>query len=326
MARGKCICGRNLSEHPEAVECIMREMQYCPPESIGNAVRNYIDSIAQFKIDIDRVMRGMSDRRSNIRYTRQDIYDIVDEIEDKSTLLENLKDIGILEAQRRDVVALLKAEQSKHDDFTREKAIREDTISRYETIRDRYLSSITKNRDVMLYISYAEAVAEWINETYEKKEVEVRNKLQDRINNIFTQMYHGHRRIVIDPKYNVKLITDIRDSSRYTGESEGLNRVKNFAFIAGLVSLAKEKITSSSDDDFDLSSEPYPLVMDAPFSNTDETHIANISRVLPEASEQVIMFVMLKDWRYAEPVLSARIGKKYVLDKKSEQYSVLKEV
>ena len=65
--------------------------------------------------------------------------------------------------------------------------------------------------------------------------------------------------------------------------------------------------------------------MDAPFSNTDETHIANISKVLPEASEQVIMFVMNKDWRYAELVLKNRLGASYVLDKQSEKYSVLRK-
>lgn len=66
--------------------------------------------------------------------------------------------------------------------------------------------------------------------------------------------------------------------------------------------------------------------MDAPFSNTDETHIANISRALPKASEQVVMFVMMKDWHYAEPVLNERIGARYELDKLSEQHSELRTV
>ena len=35
--------------------------------------------------------------------------------------------------------------------------------------------------------------------------------------------------------------------------------------------------------------------MDAPFSNADETHTANISKVLPEIAEQVIMFVKLRN-------------------------------
>ena len=90
-------------------------------------------------------------------------------------------------------------------------------------------------------------------------------------------MYHGHRRVAIDAKYHVELLTTISDREIAAGESEGSNRVKNFAFIAGLVALAKGKIvTDNSENGINLSSEPYPLVMDAPFSNADETHTANL--------------------------------------------------
>ena len=58
--------------------------------------------------------------------------------------------------------------------------------------------------------------------------------------------------------------------------------------------------------------------MDAPFSNADETHTANISKVLPEIAEQVIMFVMQKDWNYAEPVMNEKVGQRYHLNKISE--------
>ena len=160
--------------------------------------------------------------------------------------------------------------------------------------------------------------------TYKEKEAFIREALEMKVNNIFEQMYHGHRRVSIDQKYQVTLLTTIEDKEVAAGESEGSNRVKSFAFIAGLVALAKEKlIANAGEEGFNLSSEPYPLVMDAPFSNADETHTANISKVLPEIAEQVIMFVMQKDWRYAEPVMATRVGKQYELKKLSETHTVL---
>ena len=118
--------------------------------------------------------------------------------------------------------------------------------------------------------------------------------------------------------------TTIADKEIAAGESEGSNRVKNFAFIAGLVALAKGKIVADkSEDGINLSSAPSPLVMDAPFSNADETHTANISKVLPEIAEQVIMFVMQKDWNYAEPVMHDRVGNRYHLNKLSETHTKL---
>ena len=74
-----------------------------------------------------------------------------------------------------------------------------------------------------------------------------------------------------------------------------------------------------------LGSEPYPLVMDAPFSNADETHTTNISKVLPEVAEQVIMFVMQKDWNYAERVMNDRVGCRYRLEKESETCTYLRK-
>ena len=43
-------------------------------------------------------------------------------------------------------------------------------------------------------------------------------------------------------------------------------------------------------------------------------------------AEQVIMVVMEKDWKYAEQTLGERVGKKYVLDKKSETLTYIEEV
>ncbi len=181
-----------------------------------------------------------------------------------------------------------------------------------------------KNKETMLFIQYAEEILDWLSSTYKEKEAFIRDALETKVNHIFEQMYHGHRRVSIDQRYQVTLLTTIEDKEVAAGESEGSNRVKSFAFIAGLVALAKEKlIANAGEEGFNLSSEPYPLVMDAPFSNADETHTANISKVLPEIAEQVIMFVMQKDWRYAEPVMASRVGKQYTLKKQSETHTIL---
>ena len=88
-----------------------------------------------------------------------------------------------------------------------------------------------------------------------------------------------------------------------------------------MVDLAKGKALKVGDNQLD--NEPYPLILDAPFSNADEEHIKNISRELPMVAEQVIMFVMKKDWNYAETVMLDRAGRKYKLEKHSDTYSTI---
>ena len=119
-------------------------------------------------------------------------------------------------------------------------------------------------------------------------------------------MYHGNRSIIIDDKYRVKY-SDIK-----TEESDGLKAVKSFAFIASLVSMAKDKILD--DKDVELGQE-YPLVMDAPFSNVDEIHISNICKILPVVSNQIIIAVMKKDWDYASKNLNSYVGLCYEITK-----------
>ena len=126
------------------------------------------------------------------------------------------------------------------------------------------------------------------------------------MNDNFSKMYHGERSIFIDEKYRV------RYSDITTEESDGLKAVKSFAFIASLVSMAKDRILD--DDEMQLG-QVYPLVMDAPFSNVDEIHIDNICRILPKTANQVIMAVMQKDWEYAAINLNRFVGKSYSIVK-----------
>ena len=173
-----------------------------------------------------------------------------------------------------------------------------------------------------IYLAYAERICKWIDDTYAEKELEMRSRLQEKVNNIFARMYHGERRVQIDNQYHVTLFAQMNGKEVITGESEGLKRVKNFAFIAGLVDLAKEKASlGKKSETITWDNEAYPLVMDAPFSNADETHIKNISGVLPEVANQVIMFVMEKDWQYAQSVMDVRVGKYCTLKKYSESHT-----
>ena len=138
------------------------------------------------------------------------------------------------------------------------------------------------------------------------------------MNEIFSNMYHGKRNIYIDDKYYVTLKNV--DGS-ITKPSTGLETVKNFAFITGLVALAKEKILGNGG--INISSEPYPLVMDAPFSNADEEHVKNIAKLVPQVAEQVLIFVMEKDWQHAKKVMGHKVGKTYFLNKHTETLTTI---
>jgi len=179
-----------------------------------------------------------------------------------------------------------------------------------------------KNQEIKQYLKYAEEILAWVKTRYVDREKEIRDQLEEKVNLYFQKMYHGSREVKITSTFEVKLITTDLKSDIQTDESQGLGTVKNFAFIAGLVDLAKEKLSNSIEKE----SEEYPLILDAPFSNADEKHVENISNILPEVANQLILIVMSKDWNYAEKSLNSKVGKKYILDKQTEIHTVIKEV
>ncbi len=316
--RGKCICGQCIEEGNEAYKNLINELSYVPPESIGNTVRHYRERLNFFSKNAQHVYNNLAQHYRTIQRSQSFIYKCEDEINEIREQIAGKEDMSQYEDELAEVRQQLRKLSIQKDQYLRDEGVKQHEIDSNQKIYDSLTSVSKKNQEANKLMYYAEKVRDWFAEKSKEKEFNIREELENKVNAIFEKMYHGNCRVAIDEKYNTELLTLVFNQEIAAGESEGSNRVKNFAFIAGLVSLARDKISSRNKNDIDLSSEPYPLVMDAPFSNTDETHINNIAKVLPDTAEQIIMFVMQKDWNYAESVMSSRVGRKYILIKDSE--------
>ena len=324
LERKVCICGASLEEGTECHSKILELLQYLPPESIGTSIRNFKEKIEIYDSNNQDYINNFKSRYEDILKYKNRIQEYIDEIEMNNEKIAGKDDMKTISDKLIYTKNKIKELNQKKEALIREDEKCKNDIENYQKVYEKLSIASSKNKTILLNISYAEEILNWITTTYKEKEYDIREKLEEKVNNIFKRIYHGKRIVKISSKYQVSLITLVGDKEIITGESEGLNRVKNFAFIAGLVELAKEKIsTNAGEQTLNLSSEPYPLVMDAPFSNADATHTTNISKVLPEIAEQVIMFVMEKDWKYAEPVMSYRVGMKYYLNKKSDTFTIL---
>ncbi len=326
IKRGRCVCGTEVIKGNPAYNQLIKEREFLPPQSIGTIIRNFREKIDIYASTNNVYYKQLSDRYKEIYRCKSRIQEWNDEVTEISEQIKDKDDMKKYEEELLDVKKRLKEFRARKELLIREDegSLRE--IERYQKVYDSSVASSDKNKQIMTYIGYAEEIYNWVEETYLEKEISIREKLESKVNNIFSKMYHGRRKVAIDEKYRVTLLTALANDEIKTDESKGLETVKNFAFITGLVDLAREKIISKAGDtSMELSSEPYPLVMDAPFSNADEKHVSNISKVLPEVAEQVIMFIMSKDWSFAEVVMGHYVGKKYYLDKKSETLTFIKE-
>ncbi|WP_041741449.1 AAA family ATPase [Caldicellulosiruptor kronotskyensis] len=338
IERGECLCGTKILKDSKEHRKLIELKEYLPPKYIGTAVSNFLGEASVYKDNGRNFFEEIKDLYGRILENKEEIRRLEDENEKNMKEIADKKNLKAY-AQDKERWEKLKREKEQERNVRLmelgaiEKEIREKS-KELENLSDK----TDKNRFIKLCIKYVEYLSDFLEKFYKQKEEEIRKKLNEKVNDIFSKMYHGEdRKIFIDSNYDYQLITEyLSDQLKdRADESRGLETIMSFAFIGGIIQLAREKIINTGKSDssvkkddlnLELDTEPYPLVMDAPFSNVDEIHVENVSRILPEIAEQVIMFIMNKDWNYAQRVLADKVAAKYELEKVSETYTIIKEI
>ena len=234
IKRGRCICGQEIRDGNEAYQHLMAELAYVPPESIGNTVRHYRERLSSFSRPAERTYSSLDERYRAILRSKNRIQEWEDEHQTIGTQISGKENMRRYEQELADIRVRLRDIHAKKDRLNRDDGALKSDIDRCKKLYDSLTAVSEKNRQAMELIAYAEEIKGWLEETYKDKELTIREDLEAKVNEIFERMYHGHRRVTIDAKYHVELLTTVSDREIAAGESEGSNRVKNFAFIARL--------------------------------------------------------------------------------------------
>ena len=322
IERGTCVCGAKIESGNTHHKHLLDEMRYLPPESIGTLINNfvrqaelYFDFGESYYLSLESHYKQIVYHNANIGELRDDIQMINDELSDEESVKKHQYDL--MEAEQKVKVLTNDLEMMNQQLGELNKAIKDE-----DEIHKKSIQSSTKNDEILLYIEYAKNILDRVIDRRDIKEYEIKKQLEEQVNHYFERMYHGKRKVVIDDKFRVHLITTDLKNDMHTDESQGLETVKNFAFISGLVYLAKQKLA----DDYEKDAEAYPLILDAPFSNADEKHVKKISEVLPNVANQLVLIVMAKDWNYAKNSLQEKVGREFHLKKNSEVHTEIVEV
>jgi len=319
LARKKCICGCDLSKNEGARENILFEQKLLPPQHLGTALRNTKEIYKRYLKENQNLFDTVKDNHTEYRNNRNFLDAKTDEMKNVSAKIQGNIDVAKIEQDYQKNEKTLKDKRDLLLKISSDIGATEREIAEIEKTIERLTIVSDKNKRLRECIAYSKAVYEWLKVGYDKQEKEVKERLLESVNNIFEKMYHGKRNVTINDRYQIVLMTLLDNDKVSTDESKGLEVVKNFSFISGLVDLARQKAHKGNgvtdDEDIPVSTEPYPLVMDAPFSNADEIHIKNISKIIPEIAEQVILMVMEKDWRFARPALEDKISCRYTIEK-----------
>lgn len=319
-----CICGTHLDEGSVPYNKVMELINYLPPQSIST-------TISDFKKEARRRAGSSNDIVSQVQENLAVISSQDDDIAEKMDDIQSI-DKKLSGGDVREKVRAINTEIQICDETIRksedgkQKCDRE--IGGYIKERDRADAerrNLTlldeRNRKIEIYKAYAERIYSELLEVYSTSEAEIRRKLQDTINDIFKQIYEGGLSLTIDDKYHISISANDYEGDVETSTAQSISVI--FAFITGIIKMARENRNASDYDAKLLSSEPYPLVMDAPLSAFDKRRIKTVCEALPKTAEQVIIFIKDTDGELAEDYMGDKIGSRHRFDKLNEFETVL---
>lgn len=292
LNNGVCLCGEKLEEGSPHYETMVKLRQDVYPNKIGGPAKLLKSKLANWKHDNAELV-------SEIKEKCRDYEDTQNEVEEIENNIENLE-------RKIDRKLNLEEVRRKYRNFKNRCNECESTINAYNYSLERLQKekeSLTKQLDdiakqdrenavVYRAIAYAEAI-------FEKADYNVKarkNKTLDELNALISDNYE--KMFNSNEKY-AKLEDDYKMHMYYKagGEeknlSEGEVTAINFVYIVSILELAKREKNNQEEKESVLS---LPLVLDAPFSKLGTQNIGLISRKLPEFAEQVIIFMLDKDW------------------------------
>lgn len=314
IEQGKCLCGTCIEKGGEPYRCLMEWREYLPPASIGSLLGDFEKEARRMTVKNADYYEQVLDEAKRVSQCAVDL----EETENEFLKLERQLDQNINFKEYRDLLKFHKAEvntleqESVRYTYEIERALK--TIQLKEREEETLALQNQENMKWKLRVDMAKDVYDRLEKNFSSKEKKVFVELNKRLQENFYRMFNSHdKKIELDKNYNIKMYykTDIGYREE-TNLSEGEKVARNFAFIVTILEFNQEQRARG-----DRFSDTLPIVLDGPFSKLGDENIQLVAGCLPQIAEQVILFMLEKDWKYTK--LDEFVGAKYYIQKKSEQ-------
>ncbi len=318
---GRCICGTPITEGSYALECLLEQRNYLPPADMGSLLGEFEKTANRWK----RVDDELPDDAARVDESARDYEETIIQLQK----MENKMNENIDFAEKR-------AQLRRYKDEVNKAAVKKGEIkgliSSYQT-RIQSIELQMKNQEIKNAenekwrnkLGLAEAVYDKLSADFSEREKKIFYELNEEIQANFSRMFNAKdKRIRLSENYEIQMCykTDIGYQEE-KNLSEGEKVARNFAFIVTIMDYSTRKkneynkadsIVEDKDDDCN---DALPIVLDGPFSKLGEENISLVANVLPKVSEQVIVFMLRKDWAYTG--LDEYVGAEYSIDKNPEE-------
>lgn len=334
LTHHRCICGEELVEGTDAYNNILRMKDVVPPNKFG---ANITEFQSECKHALERGEEFMDDLDMLLENYKRDKRRYEDNQQQDEILAEQIKetpDVSALKERETVLQQLITNANITIGTNNEKNRLNEIELNKLErqketySITDKNLSLLRRREDQVNWL------IKRINNTLEKREKEKREELEQAINEIFLEVFQLDLSISLGDDYSISFRTnDGSKLSDHFENSTSQDAILAFAFIGGIIKLARNKTSSTNDtndingmDDSELEMEPYPLLMDAPTSSFDLARIDSFCSIMPNIAEQVIFFIKDTDGYRVRENIKDIIGKEYRLKPESYDKATIEEV
>lgn len=325
IKKGECICGTKITSESEAYRHLMNQRSFLPPASIGLLLNDFEKIANQWigkgetvKAQVEELASEISKDQESFEKTYNQYIELGRKLDGNYDFAEKRAEQKRLESVRNSYIRSQGEYEGRIEDLKTKIKRREKELASLE-LRN------AENEKWKTRVEIGKQLYQKIANDYHKKEREVFEELNRKIQINFNRMFNAKdKKILLDEKYNIKMMYPTEHG--YAEEknlSEGEKIARNFAFITTIMEYNTERKKDLQHDThknrMELEPETLPIVLDGPFSKLGAENIALIAKVLPEIADQVIIFMLEKDWKHTG--LDDYVGSRYRIEKEREAKS-----
>ncbi len=299
----ECICGTKFSQNRNAYDYIIKLKKLVPPEMLGGAAGKLQKMLEEWKRDTSSLVEDITNKAENFEIatsTLDDKIDAKERLESRMDRKTNLGPVRIQNKQAKDNLRKFQIEISrleiKIDEAKKAKLQKEqelDNVAKYDEI----------NAKIYRALEYVEAIYNKVSIIADGRKKNILADLNKIIGENFQQMFNDKEKYAkLEEDYKIHVyyhkvgnITNYEEEHLSNGETIAIN----FVFIVSILELAKKyKEIEKENAEYGMENAilGLPLVLDGPFSALSNENTSLIAKRLPQFAEQVIIFMLDKDW------------------------------
>ncbi len=319
---GECLCGTKLTEDSEAYAVMVKLKKQVPPEMLGGAagklkttLEAWTNETAEIKDTVVAKANDFDVAQATIDEKTRDKENLEKTIDRKT----NLGPVRLQNKQARDRLSSLRSQKSTYE-------IRLEQAKENKAQKEAQLDSVAmhdrQNAQVYRCLAYVEAMYDRAATIANQRKHTTITDLNEIIGENFQRMFNDREKYAkLGDDYKIHVyyrqmgeLKNVEEETLSNGETIAIN----FVFIVSILELARRyRELEKENEEYGMEEAilGLPLVLDGPFSALSNDNTTLLASRLPQFAEQVIIFMLDKDWeasgleQYTLPEFCYRVNK-----------------